>query len=45
VTFLAQHWHVAIPGALIIFVAWGNQHLQINPYVAASVGDVVWKWA
>jgi hypothetical protein len=22
-TFLATNWYVAIPGALIIFVAWG----------------------
>ena len=21
--FLAAHWHVAIPGAVIVFVAWG----------------------
>jgi len=47
VTFLAQHWHVAIPGLVIFFVAWGGTDdlMQINPYVTASVGAKVWKWA
>jgi len=26
-SFIATHWHVAIPGALIIFVAWAGWKL------------------